>query len=322
MVYNDNSNYGSGEDLRECEAMRKIFVGGLNRQSQDDDFKAMFSQFGEIIDNIIIKDQNTKTSRGFGFITYATSDCVEKCFQGRPHILDGKTLDTKRAIPREQNTSNDHQRTKKLFIGGLAPDTTPEEITNYVESRHPRDYGYIDKVDILKDNATGKNKSFGFLYCDSEDFADRLHICEPHFQLNGRNMSIKKAEPKNEGGGPNRGRGGRGGGRGRGGYGGGNQGGQQGGYNAGGFGGGQGYNQGYGNQGYGNQGGFGGNQGGDYGGNYGGGYNQQQQQYSTSYPNQTQSYGGGYNAGGANNYSSGRGGSRGGAGGGNRYAPY
>lgn len=305
MVYNENAAYNSGgEDLRECEAMRKIFVGGLNRNSKDEDFSEVFAQFGTILDSVIIKDPHTKGSRGFGFVTYDTSEAVEKCFQGRPHMLDGKALDTKRAIPREYNTSSAHARTKKLFIGGISYEMSPDDIQQYIESRHPRDYGFIEKVDILKDRETGKNKTFGFLYCSTEDFADRLIISEPQFQLNGRNMSIKKAEPKNEGGaGPNRGgrggsgggmRGGRGGGRG-GSYGG-NQGGdQQQGY--GGYGGGQGSygggnTQSYGNQGgyggqaegYGNQGGYGqqgnqggysqGNQGGYNQGNQGGGYNQ------------------------------------------------
>ena len=196
----ENAAYNSGgEDLRECEAMRKIFVGGLNRNSKDEDFSEVFAQFGTILDSVIIKDPHTKGSRGFGFVTYDTSEAVEKCFQGRPHMLDGKALDTKRAIPREYNTSSAHARTKKLFIGGISYEMSPDDIQQYIESRHPRDYGFIEKVDILKDRETGKNKSFGFLYCSTEDFADRLIISEPQFQLNGRNMSIKKAEPKNEG---------------------------------------------------------------------------------------------------------------------------
>ena len=175
--------------------MRKIFVGGLNRQTNEEDFRALFSPFGEIIDLVIIKDQGTRISRGFGFITYATSDCVEKCFQSRPHNLDGKTLDTKRAIPREDNNSNAHQRTKKLFIGGLGPEVSAEDIKEYIRSRH-EGTGEIVSFDIPKDRETGKNKAFGFIECDSEDFADRLTISEPQFSVNGRSMSLKKAEPK------------------------------------------------------------------------------------------------------------------------------
>ena len=40
-------------------------------------------------------------SRGFGFITYSTSEMVDACLQERPHVIDGKKVDPKRAMPRE-----------------------------------------------------------------------------------------------------------------------------------------------------------------------------------------------------------------------------
>lgn len=317
--------FDADQDKRECEAMRKMFVGGLNRDTTKETFEAHFSQYGNILDCVIITDPNTKMSRGFGFVTYQQSESVENCFQNRPHNVDGKTLDTKRAMPREFNTVGAHQRTKKLFIGGFkGANIEPQQIQDYIESRHPPKAGKVELVDLLKDKNTGELKGFGFITTDSEDFADRLAISESSFQLNGRQMSIKKAEPKEgeAGAGRGGGRGGRGGGRGRGGN-------TRGGYNSGGYNQGsggynqgynqgssynQGYNQGqwgqdgYGNQGYGNQG---------YSGNTG----YSNQQYSTAYPSQ-QSYsdysgGNNYNQGG--NYNSSRGASRGG---GNRYAPY
>ena len=40
------------------EALRKLFVGGLPRSTTDDDFKNYFSQFGEVVDSIVLKDNN------------------------------------------------------------------------------------------------------------------------------------------------------------------------------------------------------------------------------------------------------------------------
>ena len=65
-----------------------------------------------MVDKVIIKDPTTQTSRGFGFITFDCSDAVEKVFQGRPHNLDGKTLDVKRAMPREFNGTSAHAKVK------------------------------------------------------------------------------------------------------------------------------------------------------------------------------------------------------------------
>jgi len=232
-----------GEDTRECEAMRKMFVGGLNRDTTEDTFNEHFGQFGEMVDQVIIKDPQTRTSRGFGFVTYNKSDCVEDVFKARPHVLDGKTLDVKRAMPRDYNTTTAHSKVTKLFIGGISPDLTPDELREYIEGRHPTRIGTIDKIDFLKERETSKNKGFGFLECSDTDFADRLTISENSFLLNGRSMSLKKAEPKpDQNGGGAGGRGGaqRGGARGgqRGNFGGrggqrGGRGGSRGGYGGG-----------------------------------------------------------------------------------------
>jgi len=197
-------------DSRECEAMRKMFIGGINIVTTEEAFADHFGQYGDMVDRVIIKDVNTGLSRGFGFVAYETSDSVEKVFQSRPHVLDGKTLDVKRAMPREYNSSTAHSKVTKLFIGGIGPDLTPEELREYIEGRHPTDIGTVDNIDFLKDKETGKNKGFGFLECSDTDFADRLTICETSFLLQGKTMCLKKAEPKGEGG-QRSARGGRGG---------------------------------------------------------------------------------------------------------------
>jgi len=330
MGYNDEN-----EDTRESEAMRKLFVGGLNRSTQEDSFFEHFSQFGEIVDKVIIVDPHTKESRGFGFITYSSSQSVENAFKNRPHTIDNKPLDIKRAMPREFNTAGAHAKTKKLFIGGIAPDTTEDTLRTYIESRHSTDIGKIESVFIATDKETGKNKGFGFLDCSDNDFADRLAISESTCHISGKKMNIKKAEPRegdeNAGGGRGGGRGGmRGGGRGRGS----DRGGGRGGFSRGGRGGGRG---GYGGNDYAqnNQSystaypmqqntGYGAGAGG-----YGaaGGYGQQDQGYGGGYGQAAAGGYGGYSQGGDGGYGQGGGGygakPRGGAqGGAQRYQPY
>lgn len=320
MSYDEEPN----PDTRECEAMRKMFVGGLNRDTSEDTFFGYFEKFGNMVDKVIIKDPQTKTSRGFGFITYDHSDSVESVFRARPHNLDGKTLDVKRAMPRDYNTSTAHSKVTKLFIGGVSPDLTPEELQEYIEERHPTSVGTVDKIDFLKERETNKNKGFGFLECSDCDFADRLTISENQFMLKGRNMSLKKAEPKpnDPNGAPRGGRGG--GGRGRGGRGDGGRGRGGGGRGRGSF---NNYDQGNYNQ---------NNYSNDYSTGYpsynsnGGGSYNNFNQGSGSYGQQQQQGGGGY---GGNNYQQQGGydnsqqnsyGGRGGNwnGGNNRYQPY
>jgi len=308
-------NESGPDDSRQQEAMRKMFIGGLNRDTTEDAFRDFFQQFGSIEDSVIIRDPNSQMSRGFGFVTYENSDSVQEVFKSRPHNLEGKTVDCKRAMPREFNTPSSHSKTTRLFVGGFKGfDLEPAELQEYIESRHPREFGTVEKIDFLKDKESGFNKGFGFIDTSDPDFADRLAISENSFNLKGRKLSIKKAEPK-DGSGDGQ-RGGRGGSR-RG-----NNrndgGGRQGGYNQGG----NNYNQGGNNYSQGgssyNQNSYGsGGGGGGYNNSYGGGngYNNQ----GGGYGNNTQSYGSG-----GSQYGSGGGqyGSGGGQYGGSGYSNY
>jgi len=40
-------------------------------------------------------------SRGFGFVMYSTMESVDDALNSRPHILDGKEVDPKRAVAKE-----------------------------------------------------------------------------------------------------------------------------------------------------------------------------------------------------------------------------
>lgn len=61
-----------------------------------------YSQWGNVVDCIVIRDPATKHSRGFGFVTYQTIQMAEIAMNERPHTINGKVVDPKRAIPREQ----------------------------------------------------------------------------------------------------------------------------------------------------------------------------------------------------------------------------
>lgn len=45
-------------------------------------------------------------SRGFGFVTFVDSTCVDEVQRSRPHIIDDKTVDTKRVIPKSVSIYN------------------------------------------------------------------------------------------------------------------------------------------------------------------------------------------------------------------------
>jgi RNA recognition motif-containing protein len=79
---------------------RKIFVGGLPHNLQDEEFKDFFIKFGDIEDCAILRDKRTGKPRGFGFVTYRDIETLEHVMEIKDsHTIQGKWVDCKRAVP-------------------------------------------------------------------------------------------------------------------------------------------------------------------------------------------------------------------------------
>jgi RNA recognition motif-containing protein len=88
---------------------KKLYVGGLSYNTDEEALKELFGQAGEILSVNIIKDKFTNQSRGFGFVEMATeSQAAEaiKLFHGKQ--LDGRSLTVNESKPQEKrNFSGD-----------------------------------------------------------------------------------------------------------------------------------------------------------------------------------------------------------------------
>ncbi|XGW33809.1 hypothetical protein V3C99_017903 [Haemonchus contortus] len=152
--------------------MRKMFIGGLSHEANDDALRAYFTQWGPVVDAIVIRDPTTKQSRGFGFVTFATIASLEAAMINRPHVIAGKTVDSKRAIPREQMMpmfpppffSCDQSPGCKLLLSGLNWDYhSVDTLRIYFEK-----FGSLDQVEIL-----GDRRGFGFVVYEDKQSADK-----------------------------------------------------------------------------------------------------------------------------------------------------
>jgi cold-inducible RNA-binding protein len=72
---------------------KKLFVGSLSWDTNDEGLHAAFSPYGEISEAIVISDRYTGRSRGFGFVTFNDDEAADKAIEALNGTeLDGRTI--------------------------------------------------------------------------------------------------------------------------------------------------------------------------------------------------------------------------------------
>lgn len=200
----------SNDNYPEAEQFRKLFIGGLDYRTTDQSLKSFYEQWGEIVDVVVMKHPQSQKSRGFGFVTYSKSSMVDEAMKNRPHKIDGREVDSKRAVPRDESgvQTNANVNVKKMFVGGLK-EQSEEELKSYFGT-----FGNIISTNIVMDKQTGKRKGYAFIEFDDYDPVDKALLRKDHI-IGGKSVTVKKAVVKEgPGSGGSRPSTGRGGGRG------------------------------------------------------------------------------------------------------------
>jgi RNA recognition motif-containing protein len=107
----------------------------------------------------------------------------------------------------------------KLYVGNLSFQTSGQDLQQLFAQA-----GTVESASIVEDRETGRSRGFGFVEMSSKEEGDAAIAQFNGKEMNGRNLTVNEAKPReNRAGG---GRGGFGGGGGRGGFGGGRGGGR------------------------------------------------------------------------------------------------
>ncbi|WCJ32094.1 RNA-binding (RRM/RBD/RNP motifs) family protein [Euphorbia peplus] len=189
----------------------KLFVGGLRADTTDEILNHHFSKYGEVRDALVVTDRVTRKSRCFGFVTFQHSAMANSAFD-QEHIILGRKVDVKRAIPRRKHNNGDLDEQnngattvevinkqnsnatefipKKIFVGGLPSNLTEQEFKDYFQG-----FGTVANVLLIFDKTTGESRKFGFVTFDAEDSVDNVMRNKFH-KLKQKLVEVKRAVPR------------------------------------------------------------------------------------------------------------------------------
>jgi len=106
---------------------------------------------------------------------------------------------------------------KKLYVGNLGYGVSNSDLQQLFE-----EFGTVQSAQVIMDRDTGRSKGFGFVEMGSDAEAQAAIDALNGKNVDGRNLTVNEARPREDRGGGGRGGGGRGSyGGGRGGFGGG-----------------------------------------------------------------------------------------------------
>ncbi|KAM3726951.1 Nucleolysin TIAR [Dirofilaria immitis] len=121
-----------------------VFVGDLANEVDNCTLKAAFEGFGEISEAKVIRDPQTLKSRGYGFVSFLLKENAEKAIEemngqmiGRRQIRTnwavrkfdgGEENATKSTLTYENIFNATHAANTSVYVGGIAPATTDEEL--------------------------------------------------------------------------------------------------------------------------------------------------------------------------------------------------
>jgi RNA recognition motif-containing protein len=89
----------------------KLYVGNLSYTTSDEDLRTLFAQAGTVVSVAVIKDRDTGTSKGFGFVEMTSQVDAQKAISMfNEYQLGERALTVNMAKPRVERTGGSSRR--------------------------------------------------------------------------------------------------------------------------------------------------------------------------------------------------------------------
>ena len=121
---NNESHFSSNNVEIPDNASPNLFVKGINYEANEDDLKEIFGKYGEVTSCKILKDKETKKSKGIGFVNYADKKSAVCALNDADNLIcKGRNLQVRFAEDKEgefkgKKSFNNHREDNGNNRGG------------------------------------------------------------------------------------------------------------------------------------------------------------------------------------------------------------
>ncbi|KAF8063059.1 RNP1 [Scenedesmus sp. PABB004] len=178
----------------QAELPRKLAVLGLPWDTSEDTLRLHFAQFGAVEATEIMKDRLSGKSRGFGFVTFADSASAARALTV-DHTIDGRRCEAKVALPKnllQGDMAPVSARTTRIFVARIPQSVTDTQFRAYFEK-----YGRLQDAYMPRDHSRQMYRGIGFVTFATPESVEKVMACK-HW-LNGHEVAIDRATPKEDG---------------------------------------------------------------------------------------------------------------------------
>jgi nucleolin len=194
------------------EDARKLFVAGLPESISEDVLRQIFEATGgKVVDVSLPRERTTGKVRGFGFVTFATSeeagrarDALDgsmhagRSISVRPFSSEppkrGDRFEGRSEAPAAPGGAGGASEDRTLYVGNLPYDTSQQELTQFLT-----DYGVGPIARIhLPTGPDGRMRGFGFVTLGTADAAVHAVNALRTAEVRGRRLMINIAHPRGD----------------------------------------------------------------------------------------------------------------------------
>ncbi|GMH00377.1 hypothetical protein Nepgr_002216 [Nepenthes gracilis] len=163
----------------------EVFIGGLPKDSSEEDLRELCEPIGEIHEVRLIKNKDTGENKGYAFVAFTSKEDAQNA------VEELKNKEFKGKFLRCSLSESKY----RLFVGNIPKIWSEDQFKKIIHKVGPG----AEIIDLKQDALNlGRNRGFGFIEYYNNACADhaRQKMCNGNFKLDGNTPTVTWADPK------------------------------------------------------------------------------------------------------------------------------